>query len=186
MELPEPYRDLSDEEVLARITAARATLGDDVVILGHHYQRQEVIQFADVRGDSLELSQRAAEQKTARFIVFCGVDFMAETAAMLCEPYQTVILPAGVACCPMAAMASASESIAAWDMLASLWHDDLLPITYQNSLAEVKAFVGRHGGAVCTTFSSCLMSIWGGILLLPSASPWRPSLSGILQLPRRA
>ena len=160
MELPEAYMALAEKDVFARITAARKALGSDVVILGHHYQRQEVIQFADVRGDSLELSQRAAEQKKARFIVFCGVDFMAETAAMLCEPYQTVILPAGVACCPMAAMAGASEAVQAWDMLAGLWGGDLLPITYQNSLAEVKAFCGRHGGAVCTSANAQPLFRW--------------------------
>jgi quinolinate synthase len=135
-------------------------LGTDLVILGHHYQRQEVIQFADYRGDSLELSRRAAEQKEAQYIVFCGVDFMAETAAMLCEPYQTVILPPGEAHCPMAGMATADEAGQAWKMLADLWNEDLLPITYQNSLAQVKALCGRHGGAVCTSANAKPILRW--------------------------
>ena len=160
MELPEEYTVLSEEELSARVTAAKKALGCDLVILGHHYQRQEVIQFADFRGDSLELSRRAAEQKQARYIVFCGVDFMAETAAMLCEPYQTVILPTGKAPCPMAAMVTADEANQAWEMLTDLWGDDLLPITYQNSLAEVKAFCGRHGGAVCTSANAQPLFRW--------------------------
>jgi len=160
MGLPEAYTALLEEELFARITEAKRTLGTDLVILGHHYQRQEVIQFADFRGDSLELSRRAAEQKQARHIVFCGVDFMAETAAMLCEPYQTVILPAGEAPCPMAAMVTADGASQAWEMLTGLWDDDLLPITYQNSLAEVKAFCGRHGGAVCTSANAQPLFRW--------------------------
>jgi quinolinate synthase len=151
MELPTEYRDLPEEDAFARITSAKTALGDDLVILGHHYQREEVINFADFRGDSLELSRRAAEQKEAKYIVFCGVDFMAETAAMLCEPYQTVILPPGEARCPMAGMATADEALQAWEMLIALWGDDLLPITYQNSSAQVKAFCGKRGGAVCTS-----------------------------------
>jgi len=160
MELPEEYKALPEEELFARIMAAKTTLGSDLVILGHHYQRQEVIQFADFRGDSLELSRRAAEQKKAQYIVFCGVDFMAETAAMLCEPYQTVILPPGEARCPMAGMVDVDEADQAWEMLTGLWGDDLLPITYQNSLAEVKAFCGRHGGAVCTSANAQPLFRW--------------------------
>lgn len=160
MELVKEYEHLKEEELLGRICQAKEGLGDNLVILGHHYQRDEVIQFADFRGDSLELSRRAAEQKQAKYIVFCGVDFMAETAAMLCEPYQTVILPPGEACCPMAAMVNADEASQAWEMLTGLWNDDLLPITYQNSLAEVKAFCGRHGGAVCTSANAQPIFRW--------------------------
>jgi quinolinate synthase len=160
MQLPEEYKALSEEELFVRIAAAKTTLGADLVILGHHYQRQEVIQFADFRGDSLELSRRAAEQKQARYIVFCGVDFMAETAAMLCEPDQTVILPPGEAACPMAGMVTAQEAIQAWEMLTGVWGEDLLPVTYQNSLAEVKAFCGRHSGAVCTSANAQPLFRW--------------------------
>ena len=145
---------VSEPELLSRIAAAKAKLGEDLVILGHHYQQDSIIRFVDFRGDSLELSRAAAAQKRARYIVFCGVDFMAETAAMLCDPSQTVLLPAlgGEAKCPMAAMVTAEQAQDAWQTLAALWGEDgLIPITYQNSTAEVKAFCGRHSGAVCTS-----------------------------------
>jgi quinolinate synthase len=155
------YTDLSDEELFARIRAARTRLGDDLVILGHHYQDDAVIQFADFRGDSLELSRIAAEQKKARYIVFCGVGFMAETAAMLCEPYQTVFLPAIDAPCPMALMANADDAARAWDAAAAVWGEaHMVPITYQNSNAELKAFCGRHGGAVCTSANAPAIFRW--------------------------
>ena len=157
------YAELPQMELLSRIAAARAKLGEDLVILGHHYQRDSIIRFADFRGDSLELSRVAAAQKRARYIVFCGVDFMAETAAMLCDPSQTVLLPApeGQASCPMAAMATAEQAQAAWRVLAALWGEDsLVPITYQNSVAEVKGFCGRHGGAVCTSANAQAIMRW--------------------------
>jgi quinolinate synthase len=171
--LPDQYRNLSDDEILARIRAAREKLGTDVVILGHHYQREEVIQFADYRGDSLELSRIAATQATgARYIVFCGVDFMAETAAMLCEHSQTVLMPALEAPCPMAAMADAADAQVAWDALTDLWGDDVVPVTYQNSAARLKAFCGQHGGAVCTSANAQAVFRWalaqkGHILFFP-------------------
>ena len=159
--LPNEYRNLSDDEIFARIRAAREKLGPDVVILGHHYQREEVIQFADYRGDSLELSRIAATQATgARYIVFCGVDFMAETAAMLCGPSQTVLVPALEAPCPMAAMADTADAQVAWDELTALWGDDVVPITYQNSVAGLKAFCGRRGGAVCTSANAQAVFRW--------------------------
>lgn len=161
--LPEEYRTLSETELLSRLAAAREKLGEDVVILGHHYQRDSIIRFADFRGDSLELSRAAAAQKRARYIVFCGVDFMAETAAMLCHPSQTVLLPAlgGKAQCPMAAMATVEQAQEAWRTLTALWgQDGLVPITYQNSLAEVKAFCGQHGGAVCTSANARAAMRW--------------------------
>jgi quinolinate synthase len=139
------------DSVFADIERARAELGSDVVILVHHYQRDEVIRFADFRGDSLELSRAAANQRQAKYIVFCGVNFMAETAAMLCAPTQQVLLPAGNAPCPMAHMADVEQAEEAWEWLTALWGDDLLPITYQNSTAALKAFCGRRGGAVCTS-----------------------------------
>jgi len=171
--LPDAYRNLSDDEIFTRIRTAREKLGPDVVILGHHYQRDEVIQFADYRGDSLELSRIAATQaKAARYIVFCGVDFMAETAAMLCAPSQTVLLPALEAPCPMAAMADVTDAQVAWDTLTALWDDDLVPITYQNSYAGLKAFCGQRGGAVCTSANAQAVFHWafsqkGHVLFFP-------------------
>ena len=159
--LPDEYRILPEPELLARIVAAKEKLGPDLVILGHHYQRDEVIRFADYRGDSLELSRVAAAQREARYIVFCGVDFMAETAAMLCDPSQVVLLPAVDAPCPMAQMADVGDALTAWDALTARWSEDaLLPITYQNSTAALKAFCGRRGGAVCTSANAQQVFRW--------------------------
>ncbi len=157
--LPSQYNEMTDEQVLAAIVRAKATLGDELTILGHHYQRDEVVQFADARGDSLGLSQQAA-RTTARYIVFCGVYFMAETAAILCQPDQIVMQPAIEAMCPMAAMANDREASKAWSALSAVWGDDLIPITYQNSVAELKAFVGRNGGAVCTSSNADALFRW--------------------------
>ena len=148
------------EAVFADIEQAKEKLGSDVVVLVHHYQRDDVIRFADYRGDSLQLSRVAAEQRQARYIVFCGVNFMAETAAMLCAPSQTVVQPAGDAPCPMARMAGIDEAEEAWERLTAVWGDDLLPITYQNSTAGLKAFCGRHGGAVCTSSNAERLFTW--------------------------
>ena len=170
-ELPARYADMTDDQVLAAIRRAKQTLGADLTILGHHYQRDEVIQFADQRGDSLGLSQQAAKT-TSKYIVFCGVFFMAETAAILCKPEQTVIQPVLEAFCPMAAMANAREGEQAWAALTGLWGDDLIPITYQNSIAELKAVVGQRGGAVCTSSNADKLFRWafaqkGHILFMP-------------------
>ncbi|MBN1936384.1 MAG: quinolinate synthase NadA [Anaerolineae bacterium] len=151
---------MDSDLLFSEITRAKTQLGPNVVILVHHYQRDEVIQFADFSGDSLELSRIAAQQKTARYIIFCGVDFMAETAAMLCDPAQTVILPAGDAPCPMAQMATVEQAQEAWEMLTGMWGDDMIPITYQNSSAALKAFCGRHGGAVCTSSNAERLFRW--------------------------
>ncbi len=152
---------LTPEEVLQRIGEARAALGRDLVLLAHHYQRDEIVAFADHVGDSLELSRAAAAERDARYIVFCGVDFMAETAAMLCGPHQTVLLPAHDASCPMAAMATAEEAEAAFHAAAAVWGEEgFVPITYQNSLAEVKALCGRWGGAVCTSSNAGRVVRW--------------------------
>jgi quinolinate synthase len=172
MRSAQDYRDLTKEEVAARIRHAKSELGDALVILGHHYQRDEVIEFADHRGDSLELSRRAAEAKAARYIVFCGVDFMAETAAMLCDPSQIVCLPAHAAVCPMAQMADVEQAQVAWQHLTSLWDDDLIPVTYQNSYATLKAFCGERGGAVCTSSNAQAIFRWalaekGHLLFFP-------------------
>ncbi|MDI7276799.1 MAG: quinolinate synthase NadA [Anaerolineae bacterium] len=172
MTLPADYTHLSQDEILRRTRAARQALGEDLYILVHHYQRDEVTRFADTTGDSLELSRQAAQAERARYIVFCGVDFMAETAAMLCSSQQTVLIPERSACCPMAAMVNAEQAEVAWRHLARLWGDDLLPITYQNSDAQVKALCGRHGGAVCTSANSQKLFRWalgqrGHILFFP-------------------
>jgi len=161
MTLPNPQSPLAPGEVLARIGEVRRRLGDDVYILVHHYQRDEVVRFADVVGDSLELSRHAAAHAKGRYIVFCGVDFMAETAAMLCAPHQTVLIPDTSAHCPMAAMVNADDAALAYRRLSALWGGDLLPITYQNSDAQVKALCGRHGGAVCTSANAGKLFRWG-------------------------
>jgi quinolinate synthase len=148
------------EPILTDIERAKAKLGSLVVILVHHYQRDEVMRFADFRGDSLQLSRVAAEQTQARYIVFCGVGFMAETAAMLCDPDQTVVLPAGDAPCPMARMADVDQAEEAWERLTALWGDEIVPITYQNSSAALKAFCGRNGGAVCTSSNAERLFRW--------------------------
>ena len=137
----------------ARIREARAKLGPSVVILGHHYQRDDVIQFADYRGDSLRLACEAAGCREAKFIVFCGVHFMAETAAILSQPGQTVLLPAPEAGCPLAQMASPDQVEGAWAQLGDRIDVDseVMPVTYVNSAAALKAFCGRHGGLVCTS-----------------------------------
>ncbi|MFH1084247.1 MAG: quinolinate synthase NadA [Chloroflexota bacterium] len=160
IKLPPEYAALPEDAVYARIRRHKEALGDALAILGHHYQTNEVIQFADYRGDSLELSRRAATLERARYIVFCGVHFMAETAAMLCQPEQIVVQPVIEALCPMACMASLDEVTEAWEALASVWGDDMLPITYQNSTAEIKAFVGRHDGAVCTSSNADRLLRW--------------------------
>jgi quinolinate synthase len=163
---------MSEAERGALIRRTKEALGESLTILGHHYQRDEVIQFADFRGDSLDLSRRAAQVDKARTIVFCGVHFMAETAAMLCRPGVVVVQPEIEAMCPMAAMANRADAEQAWAALNALWPDDLVPICYQNSTAEVKAWVGERGGAVCTSANADKMFAWawqrkGHLLFLP-------------------
>ncbi|KPL20434.1 MAG: hypothetical protein AMJ93_11995, partial [Anaerolineae bacterium SM23_84] len=178
------YQSLTEEEVFARIDRAKSKLGGQLVILGHHYQRDEVIQFANYRGDSLELSRRAADAKDAEYIVFCGVDFMAETAAMLCAPSQTVCLPERTAVCPMAQMANVEQAQVAWQHLTSLWGNDLVPVTYQNSYAALKAFCGQKGGAVCTSANAQAIFRWalkekGHLLFFPDEHLGRNSALAI-------
>jgi quinolinate synthase len=147
-ELPPP----SDPDLVARATAAKAALGDQVFVLGHHYQRDEVIQFADVTGDSFKLARDAAARPDAKYIVFCGVHFMAESADILTGPDQAVVLPDLAAGCSMADMAVLSQVETAWDRLADLGISDVtVPVTYMNSSADIKGFVGRNGGVVCTS-----------------------------------
>jgi quinolinate synthase len=158
--LPAEYARMPEDEALNHVRAVRRTLGPDLVILAHYYQRDSIVEVADYVGDSLELSRRAAAVKEARAIVFCGVDFMAETAAMLCSPDQSVLLPATNACCPMAGMATRAQAVIAWDALTSVWSDDVVPVTYQNSYASLKAFCGEHGGAVCTSANAQEVFRW--------------------------
>jgi len=147
-ELPAP----SDPDLVARATAAKAALGEQVFVLGHHYQRDEVIQFADVTGDSFKLARDAAARPDAKYIVFCGVHFMAESADILTTPDQAVVLPALAAGCSMADMAVLSQVETAWDRLVELGiADATVPVTYMNSSADIKGFVGRNGGVVCTS-----------------------------------
>jgi quinolinate synthase len=163
---------LTDDEVVERIEKARADLGKSVTILGHHYQADGVIRFADHRGDSLGLSRVAASCTEAAYIVFCGVHFMAESAALLCGEGQTVLIPSEEARCPMASMADVSAAGVAWAKLERIWPDDVLPVTYQNSSAALKAFCGERGGAVCTSSNAEAVFRWalqqkGHLLFFP-------------------
>lgn len=158
--IPPLYAQLSEEELCARIRRAKEQLGHRLVILGHHYQQHEVIQFADYVGDSLKLSQLGARQKNADFIVFCGVHFMAESADILSDDRVTVILPDLSAGCSMADMADLDQLEEAWDFLVEQQGHRLVPITYVNSSAAIKAFCGGHGGACCTSSNARAILEW--------------------------
>ena len=151
--LPVSYMRTSPEELDARIASARVLLGERLVILGHHYQRDEVIKYADLRGDSFKLSQYAASQESAEYIMFCGVHFMAETADILSGEHQKVILPNITAGCSMADMAPIDDVLDCWDDLDDIFAADggIVPITYMNSIAAIKALCGRNNGIVCTS-----------------------------------
>jgi quinolinate synthase len=153
------YLLVPDTTLDERIAAVRKRLGSDLVILGHHYQRDEVIRFADYRGDSLKLSQQAAACD-ARYIVFCGVHFMAESADILRRPYQAVILPDLNAGCSMADMADIGQVETCWSELESLGDLGVVPVTYMNSTAAIKAFTGRHGGSVVTSSNAGAVMEW--------------------------
>lgn len=156
-DLPAP----SDPDLVERARAAKAALGDRVFILGHHYQRDEVIQFADATGDSFKLAQQAAAHPEAEFIVFEGVHFMAESADILTEDTQQVVLPDMAAGCSMADMASIAQVEECWALLTELGiAEQTVPITYMNSTAAIKAFTGRHGGAVCTSSNAERSLTW--------------------------
>lgn len=147
-ELPEA----SDPTLRARAQAAKDALGSRVMILGHHYQRDEVIEFADITGDSFKLAQAAADQSSAEFIIFCGVHFMAESADILTGEHQKVILPDLAAGCSMADMATAAQVDQCWSELKALGLSDLtIPVTYMNSSAAIKSFTGENGGTICTS-----------------------------------
>ena len=152
VECPGDLPPASDPDLVARAQAAKAALGERVFILGHHYQRDEVIQFADVTGDSFKLAQRAADMPEAEFIVFCGVHFMAESADILTDDFQKVILPDLAAGCSMADMAGINQVEQCWiDLEAAGIAAVTIPITYMNSTAAIKAFTGKHGGSICTS-----------------------------------
>ncbi len=153
------YLLVPDNALDDRIAAAKARLGQDVVILGHHYQRDEVVKFADFRGDSLKLSFQAS-QAEGRYIVFCGVHFMAESADILRREHQTVVLPDLNAGCSMADMADIGQVEACWRELSSLGNLNITPVTYMNSTAAIKAFTGEHGGAVCTSSNAAAVMKW--------------------------
>ena len=158
--LPEKYLGLSDAEMEARIAAARATLGSRLVILGHHYQRDEVIRFADYTGDSFRLARQIANRPEADYIVFCGVHFMAESADVLCAPHQQVILPDLAAGCSMADMAEPDQLETCWEELTQMGITGVVPVTYINSAASIKAFVGERGGTVCTSSNAAATLKW--------------------------
>ena len=160
--IPERYTKMDAEELSRRIRGARATLGEQVVILGHHYQREDIIQFADDRGDSFALAQYAASHPEAPYIVFCGVHFMAEAADILAAPHQQVILPNIEAGCSMADMANDADVNQAWRELGELYGgtDDIIPVTYMNSAASLKAFCGKNGGVVCTSSNAAKVLEW--------------------------
>ena len=160
-EIPQRYLKLSGDELRERIRTARAELGDRLVILGHHYQRDDIIEFADFRGDSFKLAQLAADNSEADYIIFCGVHFMAESADILTTSEQTVILPNLAAGCSMADMARPEDVYDAWDDLSEVVDTDrVIPITYMNSAASLKAFVGKNGGAVCTSSNATAVLEW--------------------------
>ncbi|MCY0905410.1 quinolinate synthase NadA [Arthrobacter sp. H14-L1] len=167
-QLPQEYKDADDGELETRILAAKAALGDRVVILGHFYQRDEVIRFADFVGDSFQLANAAKGKPAAEAIVFCGVHFMAETADMLSGTGQSVILPNLAAGCSMADMADIESVSACWEQLAELYGNEpdaqgrvpVIPVTYMNSSAALKAFCGEHGGIVCTSSNAATVLEW--------------------------
>ncbi|MEU2153762.1 quinolinate synthase NadA [Streptomyces sp. NPDC019396] len=147
-DLPSP----SDPDLVERARAAKEKLGHKVFVLGHHYQRDEVIQFADVTGDSFKLAKDAAARPEAEYIVFCGVHFMAESADILTSDDQKVVLPDLAAGCSMADMATAEQVAECWDVLAEAGITDVtVPVSYMNSSADIKAFTGKHGGTICTS-----------------------------------
>ena len=160
-QLPDDYSRASKEDLARRVTVAKEALAERLVILGHHYQRHDVIAFADARGDSFGLSRFAADQKEAEYVVFCGVHFMAESADILTATWQKVILPDLNAGCSMADMADLEDVEQIWEELARVTDiERVVPITYMNSAASLKAFVGRNGGAVCTSSNARSVLTW--------------------------
>jgi quinolinate synthase len=170
--LPEKYKTISLEEMEERVNKIKADFGEKLYIPGHHYQKDEVIKLADSTGDSLQLAQLAAENKSADYIVFCGVHFMAETADILTDDHQAVIIPDLRAGCSMADMADIHQLNRGWKVMQEKFGDTILPLTYVNSTASIKAFCGKHGGATVTSSNAEKMLKWAftkkeRILFLP-------------------
>ncbi|MDQ1527477.1 MAG: quinolinate synthase, partial [Microbacteriaceae bacterium] len=167
-QIPEEYRTASKDELDARIRAAKETLGERVVVLGHFYQRDEVVEYADFVGDSFQLANQAMTRPKAEAIVFCGVHFMAETADILARPDQSVILPNLAAGCSMADMADIDSVTECWEQLEALYGTEpdadgrvpVIPVTYMNSSAALKGFCGEHGGIVCTSSNATTVLEW--------------------------
>jgi len=177
--LPERYTAATDDELAAMIGDAKAALGSRLFILGHHYQRDDVMRWADARGDSFGLSRIAAGQEDAEYIVFCGVHFMAESADVLTGDHQQVMLPDLNAGCSMADMADIDQVEAAWSEIAEVTDvERVVPITYMNSTAALKAFCGRHGGAVCTSSNARRVLEWA-----LDDQPDRPGADKVLFFP---
>lgn len=158
--IAQDYFNASASQLTEKILAAKKQFGSRLLILAHHYQKDEIVDLADEVGDSLQLAQLAAKNKTAKYIVFCGVHFMAETADMLTEANQQVILPDLTAGCTMADMADRYQLQAAWEQLQEKYPAEILPITYTNSTAAVKAFVGEHGGVTVTSSNATQVLKW--------------------------
>ncbi|MCX4880257.1 quinolinate synthase NadA [Streptomyces sp. NBC_00847] len=172
-DLPSP----SDPDLVARARAAKEKLGDKVFVLGHHYQRDEVIQFADVTGDSFKLARDAAARPEAEYIVFCGVHFMAESADILTSDDQKVVLPDLAAGCSMADMATAEQVAECWDVLTEAGvAEQVVPVSYMNSSADIKAFTGKHGGTICTSSNAERALEW-------AFEQGRPGATKVLFLP---
>jgi quinolinate synthase len=170
--LPESIKTLTEEEMETRVREIKRMLGKKLFIPGHHYQKDEVIQFADAVGDSLQLAQISSQNEEADYIVFCGVHFMAETADILTQDHQSVILPDMRAGCSMADMADIYQTEKAWSKLQELFGDTIIPLTYVNSTAAIKSFVGKNGGATVTSSNAHKMVEWAlgekeRILFLP-------------------
>jgi quinolinate synthase len=160
-QIPQEYRVASNDELTSRIWAAKKQLGDHLTILGHYYQRDEIVQFADFLGDSFQLAQQARQRDASEFIVFCGVYFMAEMADILSRPNQTVILPNLAAGCSMADMADTQSVESCWQQLTALYgNETVVPVTYMNSSASLKAFCGANGGIVCTSSNADAVLRW--------------------------
>ncbi|MBO9554021.1 quinolinate synthase NadA [Cellulomonas sp.] len=188
----------SDPDLVERARVARAALGDRAFVLGHHYQRDEVIRFADVTGDSFKLAREAAARPEAEFVVFCGVHFMAESADILTSDTQQVVLPDLAAGCSMADMAAIDQVEDAWDVLVDAGvAEHTVPVTYMNSTAAIKAFTGRHGGTVCTSSNAHVALRWafdqvggldgtGKVLFMPDQHLGRNTAVRLLGLPLEA
>jgi quinolinate synthase len=160
--IPDEYKQLPEEQACNRIRAMKSKLGKRLVILAHHYQRDEVVELSDFRGDSYGLCQKAAKQQEAEFIVFCGVHFMAEAADIVSKPDQVVHIPDLTAGCPLADFADLTSVQQAWQDISSICDtDSITPITYINSSAEIKAFCGRNNGTVCTSSNALAAMKWG-------------------------